>query len=328
MHLLKKPLSVILAAVICAFSLFALGGCEKRVVNALTLDKTGISNDVFMFYVDEAFTELGEEASLDAVTQYAVSRCTTYFKRNTLAKSEGVSLSSAKKAAVSERVNAYWGIYGEYLGTLGITKETLTKVYTSEAFRDALLVHYYGEGGADEISVARLFASFRANYVVFRAINGYFTYVDGNGLTQYFDEAQKEALILKFQNMAMLINAGEKTMEEAAEFLAETGYTGSVVTSVLKKGEPGYPEGFFEKVQSLEARKASVIGTTEYIFLISRGDAGVDSEYYLDKREEILIDIVGNEIDTRIEGAFEPESTVQTGEAQATYLSVKAARAN
>lgn len=325
---LKRPISLFVAVLLCAFSVLTFGGCEKRNSSALSLDGVDISNDVYSFFADEAFTKLGEDASLDSVTQYAKSKCTEYFKRNTLAHSEGISLSSAKKAAVSERVNAYWGIYGEYLGTLGISKETLTKIYTAESYRDALLVHYYGEDGEDEISVARLFASFRANYVVFRSINGYFTYVDANGLTQFFNETEKEALILKFQNMASLINAGEKSMEEAAEFLAETGYASSVVTVVLKKGEQGYPEGFFEKVQSLEARKASVIGTNEYIFLISRGDAGIDSEYYLDKREEILIDIVGDEIDTRIDEAFEPEATVLSGEAQAIYLTVKAARAN
>lgn len=325
---LKRPISLFLSVIICAFSVIFTSGCEKKSVSALTLDGVGISNDVYIFFADEAFGALGEDASLDSVSEYAKNSCIEYFKRNTLAVSEGISLSSAKKAAVSERVNAYWGIYGEYLGTLGITKETLTKIYTAESYRDALLVHFYGEGGEDEISIARLFASFRSNYVVFRSINGYFTYVDSSGITQYFDETAKEALILKFQNMASLINAGEKSMEEAAEFLAETGYTSSVVTSVLKKGEEGYPEGFFEKVQSLEARKASVIGTNEYIFLISRGDAGVDSEYYLDKREEILIDIVGDEIDTRINESFEPKASVSSGEAQAIYLTVKNTRSN
>ena len=79
-------------------------------------------------------------------------------------------------------------------------------------------------------------------------------------------------------------------------------------------------------MQSLEARKASVIGTSEYIFLISRGDAGADSEYYLDKRDEILKEIVGDEIDIRIENAFSPEPTTDENRTQTAFLTVKSER--
>lgn len=323
---LKKLTAFLTAAMLCLLLPLFLAGCQKANAGALTLDGVEISNDVLKYFVDAAFCELGDGASQESVTARAVELCSSYFKKNTLAHSENTSLSQAQKAGVSEKVNAYWGVYKEYYASIGITKETLTKVFTADAYRDALLIHYYGEGGENEVGVARLYAAFRTNYVVFRSVSGYFTYVDQNGLTQYFDEPKKEALILKFQNMASLINAGEKTMEEAAEFLAETGYTSSVITAVLKRGESGYPEGFFEKVQSLEARKASVIGTTEYIFLISRGDAGTDSEFYLDKRDEILKEIVGDEIDIRIENAFSPEPVIDESKMQAVFLTVKSER--
>lgn len=323
---IKRFTAVTAAVSLCFGLLLVFSGCEKRKTGALSLDGVEISDDVLNYFIDAAFCELSDGASQDSVTARATELCASYFKKNTLAHSEKVSLTQAEKAKVSEKVNAYWGFYKEYYTAIGVSKETLTKVFTADAYRDALLIHYYGEGGENEISVARLYAAFRTNYVVFRSVSGYFTYVDQNGLTQYFDEPKKEALILKFQNMASLINAGEKTMEEAAEFLAETGYTSSVITAVLKRGESGYPEGFFEKVQSLEARKASVIGTSEYIFLISRGDAGADSEYYLDKRDEILKELVGNEIDIRIENAFSPEPTTDENRMQTAFLTVKSER--
>ena len=327
--MMKKSLkitSLFISLAICFLSVAGFSGCARKTSGALTLDGVEIGNDVFTYFIDKAFVELGENVTREDAVSKATDLCSDYFKKNTLAHSEGVSLSMAEKANVSEKVNAHWGIYGKYYSQIGVTKQTLTKVFTADAYRDALLLHYYGAGGENEISVARLYASFKTNYIVFRSINGYFTYVDPNGLTQRYDDIKTEELILKFQNMASLVNAGEKTMEEAADFLAESGYSSSVATVVLKKGDSSYPNGFFDKVKSLESRKASVIGTTDYIFLVMRGDADSKSEYYLNKREEIIKDIVGTEIDTRIKNSFSPESAIDSSDAQNLYLVVKYVR--
>lgn len=322
-RLFKKIISII-CALACLAGVFSLCACApQKNSGALTVNGIEIGNDVFTYFIDCALTELGAGAEDKVLTKRAAELASLYFKKNSLAYSEGISLTSAQKAAVSERVNAHWGIYGEYFSKLGITKETLTKVFTADSYRDALLLSHYGEGGKDEISTARLYAAFRTNYIVFQSINGYFTYVDGNGLTQSFDENQKEALILKFQNMASLVNQGEKTLEEAAEFLAESGYTGSVATVILKKGDTSYPPGFFDKVQSIDARTATVVGTADYIFLVVRGDAGAKSEYFLDKREEIIKDIAGEDIDKEIEASLETEYTLSKTDTQAIVMLVR-----
>lgn len=309
-------------------SLFCLSSCKNDEKTALRLNGVKISNDVYTYFLDEAISSSKEEISYEKAQKEAVKSAKAYFKKNTLAHKTGVKLTVAQKKAVSERVNASWSIYGDYYTSIGVTKETLTKVYTADAYRDSLLLHYYGEGGENEISLARLYASFRTNYIVFQCINGYLSYSDAEGFTRDFDDAGREAVILRFQNMASLINAGEKTMEDAAEFLSLSGYSCSVSTVVLKKGNNSYPAGFFEKVQSLKARDATVIGTTEhkYIFLVIRGDAGTDSEYFLDKKEEIVKEIAGTEIDERIEKAYSVSETVSVGESQSFYNMIKGKR--
>ena len=112
-----------------------------------------------------------------------------------LAKKCGVTLSTANKATVSEKVNAYWGIYGEYYTSIGISKETLTKIFTADAYRNQLLVHFYGEGGEEEISTATMYAYFKMHYIVFQAINGYFTYMDDNGNTVVHTPNEIEEII-------------------------------------------------------------------------------------------------------------------------------------
>ena len=52
-------------------------------------------------------TELGINATQDSVLTKAVGLTETYFKTNTLANKTGISLSTAQKAAVSEKVNAF-----------------------------------------------------------------------------------------------------------------------------------------------------------------------------------------------------------------------------
>jgi hypothetical protein len=272
-------------------------------------------------------TELGVNADENAVLTKATQLTETYFKTNSLAVKCGVSLSTAQKASVSEKVNAYWGIYGDYYTSIGVTKETLTKIFTSEAYRNQLLVHYYGEGGEEEIGVATMYAYFKMNYIVFQAINGYFTYLDDNGNTVIRTPNEIEEIILKFQNMASLINSKEKTMEEAADFLATSGYSSSVVTLVLGKDDTSYPEGFFDKVQSTKARIASVIGTNEYIFIVLRGDAGVNSEYFKEKKEEILKALVGDKIDVKIDKSLAVESSLNDMNTQSLYLLVKQEKA-
>ncbi|MBQ5884020.1 MAG: hypothetical protein IIW72_05770, partial [Clostridia bacterium] len=319
----KRFVSLILIIALFASS-GILSSCsvERKNPTALTLNGIEISNDVFTYFIDVAMTELDANADENSILTKATALTETYFKTNSLAKKNGVTLSTASKAGVSEKVNAYWGIYGDYYSSIGVSKETLTKIFTSEALRNQLLIHYYGEGGEEEISVASMYAYFKMNYIVFQAINGYFTYMDDNGNTVIHSPNQIEEIILKFQNMASLINAKEKTMEEAAEFLASTGYSSSVVTLVLGKDDTSYPEGFFEKVQSTKARLATVIGTNEYIFIVLRGDAGVNSEYYKEKKEEILKALVGDKIDVKIDKSLAVESSLNDMNTQSLYLLV------
>ena len=167
--------------------------------------------------------------------------------------------------------------------------------------------------------MTRLYAQFKINYIVFQAITGYFTETNLNGQTVKINETEKEALILKFQNMAAMVNAGEQNMEQAADFLAESGYQGSVQTVVLHKDDTSYPTGFFEKVKSTESRLATVIGTDEYIFLVLRGDADTNSTYFNEKRTEMIEIIVGNEIDEKIETSLKVETKIDNSIANGYY---------
>lgn len=316
---IKRILSLILA-IICLSSTVTFSSCsfaEKGAV--MEINGVEISDDVFTYFLDLAVVDLGINAPLKSLKEKATTYAETYFKINSLAHSQKISLSTAEKAEVSEKVNAYWGIYGGYYSKIGVTKETLTKIFSADAFREALLVHFYGTGGEEEISLSRLYAQFKTNYIVFQAITGYFTTTNLNGQTVKINETEKEALVLKFQNMCAMVNAGEQNMEEAADFLAESGYQATVQTVVLHKDDTSYPAGFFEKVKNTEARLASVIGTEEYIFLVLRGDADTKSSYFNEKRTEMIEIIVGTEIDEKIEKSLVTKTKIDNSLASSYY---------
>ncbi len=315
----RRILSAMLI-ICCLFSTFSFSGCtlaDKGV--AMKINGVEISDDVFAYFLDKAVVDLGVDAPIKSLKEKATVYAETYFKTNSLAHSRGVTLSTAEKAAVSEKVNAYWGIYGEYYTKIGVSKETLTKIFTADSFRKALLIHYYGTGGEKEVPLARLYAQFKTNYIVFQAITGYLTQTNINGQTTKINETEREALVLKFQNMSAMVNAGEQNMEQAADFLAESGYQSSVQTVVLHKDDTSYPAGFFEKVKNTESRRATVIGTEEYIFLVLRGDADTNSSYFNEKRTEMIEIIVGNEIDEIIEQSLLVETKIDNSLADIYY---------
>ncbi|MBQ8182428.1 MAG: hypothetical protein IJ025_00820 [Clostridia bacterium] len=320
----RRALSLALA--LCCFcSVFIFSSCSVLEKPAsLTINGTKIGNDVFTYFLDCAVTEMGVQTPYESLVNKATALAGTYYKTNSLAHTYNISLTTAQKAAVSEKVNAYWGIYGNYYTNIGVTKETLTKVFTADSYRDALLLHYYGEGGIEEIPVSRLYANFKSNYIVFQAITGYFTEIDTAGNTIRLNKNDTETLVLKFQNMSAMVNAGEQTMEEAADYLTESGYPGSVQTVVLHKDDTSsYPEGFFTKVQSIDTRYAAIIASNDYIFLVLKGDADVNSSFFTDKKTDIIKALVGDSIDTTIENAYQLETKISHSTAKGYYTLIK-----
>ncbi len=306
----KKIISLVLV-LITAFSVLLFSGCDTfQKKSAVTLNGVEVSNDVFTFFLDKATVDLGVEAEPKAIKEQTLSYLATYFKTNSLAHAHGINLTIGEKAEVSQKVNDYWLTYNRYYEKVGITKETLTKVFTAEAFRDRLILAYYGTGGTEEIPLTRLYAAFRTNYIIFQAITGYFTRTDENGNTVRIPQTEIESLLLRFQSMADVVNSGEKSMDEAADYLAEAGIQSSVQTVILHRDDDSYPEGFFEKVQTIDTRYAAIIGTNDYIFLVLRGEADANSDFFNDKKIEIIKSIVGNGIDEIIEGAYEVKSNI------------------
>lgn len=316
---IKRPLSMVLVLCLLA-SVALLSGCSAIVQKStVTVNDVAISEDVFIYFLDEATVRLGIASDYSDVEKVAMELVNRYFKTNSLARAEGIALNTAQKAEVSEKVNSTWVMYGDYYQNIGITRETLTKVFTAEKYREALMMKFYGKGGIQEISETRLYASFNVNYTVFQAITGYLTTTDGAGNKTAISKGEAETLILKFQNILNMVNSGEQTMEQAVEYLASTGVQSSVQTVVLHKDDTSYPEGFFQKIQTLQPRNATIISTNEYLFLVLRGETNMQSQFFEQMKPEMIMDIADDSIDGVIDGAYIVNNTINKETAESYF---------
>ncbi|MBO5896603.1 MAG: hypothetical protein J6Q83_04825 [Clostridia bacterium] len=316
---IKRPLAMVLVLCLLA-SVALLSGCSAIVQKStVTVNDVAISEDVFIYFLDEATVRLGIASDYSDVEKVAMELVNRYFKTNSLARSEGIALNTAQKAEVSEKVNSTWVMYGDYYQNIGITRETLTKVFTAEKYREALMMKFYGKGGIQEISETRLYASFNVNYTVFQAITGYLTTTDGAGNKTAISKGEAETLILKFQNILNMVNSGEQTMEQAVEYLASTGVQSSVQTVVLHKDDTSYPEGFFQKIQTLQPRNATIISTNEYLFLVLRGETNMQSQFFEQMKPEMIMDIADDSIDGVIDGAYIVNNTINKETAESYF---------
>lgn len=317
----KRSISLLLA-LCCFLSVGLLSSCGASGKNTVvSINDVPISNDVFIYFLDNATVNLGTDADYSALESQTVALIYRYYKTNSLAVKEGISLSTAEKAAVADKVDATWSIYGDYYKKIGVKRETLTKVFTADAYRDALMLKYYGEGGSMEISEGQLYANFQTNYVVFQAITGYLTQTDEYGNTTPLSQNDAETLVLKFQNILKTVNSGEQTMEEAAAYLVSTGLPGAVQTVVLHKDDASFPEGFFEQIQALEKRTATIVSTNEYIFLVIPGEITAQSQYFRDTKNEILLTFAEEGIDIIIDNSIPVTGSVDS-ERGAGYLEI------
>ncbi len=310
--ILKRSISSLLA-ICCLLSVGLLSSCGKSEKKAVvTINDVEIGNDVFLYFLDNATVSLGTDAEYSALESHTVALIYRYFKINSLAHKEGISLSTAQKAQVADKVDATWSIYGEYYEKIGVKRDTLTKIFTADAYRDALMLKFYGKGGMKEVSEGQLYANFQANYVVFQSITGYLTQTDENGVTTPISQNDAETLVLKFQNILKTVSSGEQTMEQAAAYLVSTGLPGAVQTVVLHRDDTSYPEGFFEQIQALEKRTATIISTKEYIFLVVPGEITADSQYFKNVKNDILLTFAEDGIDKIIDDSIPVTGSVDS----------------
>lgn len=273
-----KKIVVFLLA-LCLISI-SLCGCSDRA--EITVGGTKVSNDVTAYF--KTLVKEGEDVKPLASRYVAV---------NSEFNNKGLSVPASKRAALSEKVNDLWHLYGSYYESKGISKETIYKIELSKVYETLLLEERYSENGESPLSESDIKAYFRDNYASIRFVTGYLFNVDENGTTEMTEE-QKNALTSSFNAAATAINGGTD-ISEAISLLGSPEIHSAVVSST---DSGSFPDGFFDAVKKLDTNKSAAIVLGSYVFLVQRMDAE-DGEYecYSEYRSDCLYQMKGEEFE-------------------------------
>ena len=277
-----------------------------------------MDDEVFLYYINQAIDGGSGKTQTDILVD-AVTNVRYYVKVNTAAAVHGTVLSAADKAALSKKLNDCWTVYGAYYESIGVTKQTVEKIYLSEAYETALLTYFYGEGGEREVAAADILTELNKAFIVYRDIKSSFSKTESDGQTTELTDAERELLISRFKTAAKEINSGTLTVEEAATRLnSENDNTQPDVTAA-RKGTPLCSEEFFEQVAAAKQGKASVIQSDGAVYLVWREKVTADSGYYTENRLYALMQLKGEELSTLINSENAYDVNMKDSKAAALY---------
>lgn len=269
---MKRIISVLIAALI----LLSAAGCTSAKTTALIISGTEIDSEIFTYYLDRVIQRptdygLAEHPEKNLLKQAVIDECKKYVAINTSFRDKGLSLSSADKVEISQNVNNFWIRFESHYNEIGVSKQTLTKIMTADAYEDAIFTATYDKGTGDAQAEKQLKDYFFANYVSFRTVCAYFTAPDGTAMSQ----ADKIALVESFRTLESKTAVDPDALSQT---VATAGYTLSD-SIILKKNSDGYPTGFFEKVYAQANGTVQILEYDECVFAVmkenleAKGDA-------------------------------------------------------
>lgn len=258
---LKKCLVLVLCASIC---LCALTACTPR--GTLTVNGTQIGKGIVRYFADVVRQEQPEAD--DAAAEAAVhQKVAAYVAVNSAFSERGLQLTTGEKSAISQNVNAKWRLFGAYYTEIGVSKQDLLNIETSQGYKDAVMTDYYAADGDEPIAEETLRNYFSENYIAFQSITGFLTTADNNGEPTPLSDSEKQRMQTVFGNAASAVNAGSTIAEQAAKL---ENVTSNTETVVLARDNTQYPQEFFTQVTAMENGTAKAFVTGDYIFLVQR----------------------------------------------------------
>lgn len=274
--------------------MLSLCSCTAQKETILIISGAEINSEIFTYFLDKVIqrpTDYGltDNPEKDDLKQAAINECKEYLAANTDFRNKGLSLSAADKVEISDNVNYFWVRFENHYDEIGVSKQTLTKIMTAQAYKDAIFTATYDRGMDNAAAEKELTDYFYSNYVSFRTVCAYFTSADGSTpMTQL----EKNELLEKFEKMKA--DAGTD-VEKFSETVTAAGYTLSD-SVLLKKGSDGYPAGFFEKVYAQMDGKVQIVVYDECVFAVWKENLEEKGEsVYANYRSSCISDLYAGE---------------------------------
>lgn len=290
----------IIAALIAVFMIFSFCACTADKKTVLVISDTEINSEIFTYYLDRVLRRpadygLADSPENEDVKAAVINECKKYLAANTRFRDAGLSLSSAEKVEISESVNNFWIRFENHYKEIGVSKQTLTKIFTSQTYSDVLFTETYDKGTDNAAAEKEIQDYFYNNYIGFRTVCAYFTAADGvTPMTQI----EKNDLISAFDGF---VQTAGSDIQKFSETVINAGYSLSD-TVLLKKGSDGYPDGFFEKVYAQADNTIQIIVYDECVFAVVKENLKEKGDsVYVNYRTACIADLYSADSDRKTE---------------------------
>lgn len=290
---MKKLFSALLAVLM----LVSFCACTAEKETALIISGAEIDTEIFTYFfhrVVERPSDYGidAEAKDKVYKETAIQECKEYLAANTRFAAEGLSLTAAEKVEISETVNDLWLRFENHYNAIGVSKQTLTKIQTAEAYEDRLFTAIY-DLGVDNLGAEAIIQNyFYSNYVSFRNVCVYFTKADGTVMSQL----EKNQLMETMNSMKEITD-----VQKFVDTAAAAGYTASD-SVLLKKDGGGYPDGFFGRVSAQADNTVEIIEYEDCVFAVIKENLKEKGEsVYANYRSACISDIYSAEYQQSID---------------------------
>lgn len=289
------------ASLLAVLMLVSFASCKKdEKVCALTIEGTEISEEIYTYFLDKVISRpqdygLKENASQKELCNAAVDECKRYLYINTEFAEMELTLSAAEKVAVSQEVNNIWMRFENHYNSIGVSKQTVTKICTADKYEDVIFTELYDKGSDDTAAEEEIKSYFYENYTSFNTVCVYFNTADG---TSPMTQLEISELITKFEALAAESSGTSQGFSDAVKAL---GYSASG-TVVLKKDSDGYPKGFFEKVYEQEDSSVQIIRYDDCVFAVFKENLKEKGDsVYANYRTVCINELYAAESNARIE---------------------------
>lgn len=247
----------IIAALLAAFMLLAFCFCDVKPMTALTISGTDINAEIFAYYADKVASRpsdygLDDGPSVEEIEPFAIELCKKYIAINSKFAEMKLYLTSAEKTQVAQKVNDIWVRAENHYNKIGVSRLTLTKIKTSEAYEDKVFTVLYDSGADDSANELKLTRYFIQNYVSIRTVCVYFTSGDGKAI---MSQQEKNELLDSFKMIKSQSISGVEAFVQSSQDL---GYSASD-SVVISRSTEGYPDGFFDSVFMQNANTVQII---------------------------------------------------------------------
>lgn len=285
-----KKLAAAAAAVMILLSLCSCSGSSPAV---LTVGGAEINEEIFVYYLDKVVErpsdyDLADTSDRAKVKQAAIDKCKKYVAVNTEFADTGLSLTASEKTGISEDVNNLWIRFENHYRSIGVSKQTLTKIKTCEAYESALFTALYDKGSGDAAAEQAIKDYFYSEYVCFRTVCAYFT----DGADSKMTQQERNNTVAAFNKMAASVSGFSDAASAAGYALSDS--------ILLKKDSDGYPAGFFEKVAAQGAGTVQVLVYDECVFAVLKEDLNAKGEsVYANYRSSCIKDLYSEAAEER-----------------------------